>query len=645
MLLKEVLHVLAKFSGSVGFQRTNLYVILFNGSELEEHLEENINYGIDETVKKYFSGQRALKGDLTRKIITASGFKKLCKNIFDNYLCVVGDHEALAFQLSNLVTTCPMIVENGKKKLLTYCDGTQSEQLAKFIAGCIVCGNFNTRELKRPTGHSLNFEFMDSNFVLSNGDGKAECYSDGRPGTLPHILTKTNVPFVSEKEIIHRERELELIEELLKHQKMTLLTHGFGGIGKTSIDRVLYARLSNQYDSIGWVEYRENLKLSLLASIDLYEDIEDQSKRWGMLERRLKNDRSPKILFIDNVDRDSSHGQDPIHDTELMGVSGWPNMTVVLTSRLELIPGYHSYKVDGLGDEKHRKEWCADLFYLYFNTTEYNKPMVERQNTDTVFKLVELAGYHTYAIELLAKSAKYQDSLDFYFERVQESGFSFPKVPVLTLHSHAYAEAAVQLRKLFDMSTRTEKERQILWDFAVLPNINLSVTETKDWMGYTEADLDRLVCEGWITYRNGFFLHPLVKEVILLDLHCGKAPVGTLSKWESHLDRADFIAANEAYTTIIRKLDISDNFFRFVPVTDKEKRAQACFSIGQLFFRCVRKRITAISHLEESLRIYSELESSSPGVHEQNIANVSYRLGYIESATSGYREKCDIHLL
>lgn len=337
MLLKEVLHVLAKFSGSVGFQRTNLYVALFNGSELEEHLERNINYGIDETVKKYFSGQRALKGDLTRKIITASGFKKLCKNIRDNYLCIVGEHEALAAQLFNMVATCPMIEEKGKKKLLSYCDGTQSEQLAKFIAGCIVCGNFNTRELKKPTGHSLNFEFMDSNPVPLNGNGKAECHCDGEFGALPHILTKTNVPFVSEEEIIHRERELESIKQLLKHQKMTLLTHGFGGIGKTSIARVLYARLSDQYDSIGWVEYGENLKLSLLASIDLYEDVDDQPKRWGMLERRLKNDRSQKILFIDNVDRDSSRGQDPIHDPDLLGISGWPNMTVVLTSRLELI--------------------------------------------------------------------------------------------------------------------------------------------------------------------------------------------------------------------------------------------------------------------------------------------------------------------
>ena len=491
---------------------------------------------------------------------------------------------------------------------------------------------------------------MDANFLSAPNNAIVDSI-DAVPSTnnsdicLPHVLTKSNVSFASDREIIHREKEVLFIENLLETQKTTLLTNGFGGIGKTSIARVLYSKLAAKYDCIGWVEYRENLRLSLLAAIDLYDEVEDQSKRWGMIVRRLKNDTLRKILFIDNVDRDAEHGQDPLEDLDLRGISGWPNMTVVLTSRLDEIPGYQRFKVDYLGGDDNRKEYCSDLFYLNYDDVEYSKPFPERKNKEIVSKLVDLAGYHTYAVELLAKSAKYQESLDYYYERVKESGFSFPKTPVLTAHSHTYAEAAIQLRKLFNMGTRTKKERQILWDFAILPNVSLSVKEVREWLGYTEADLDRLRREGWLTYHDAFSLHPLVKETILLDLQSGKAPVGTLAKWEKLLDDPAFMRTDEPYSSIIRKLDISQNFIQYTPVTNPERHAKFCLHIGCLLFNRARKRIAAISYLEESLSIYCDLEKGCPGSHTRRVIEVSYHLGYIESATSGYRERCGDHLL
>ncbi len=461
-------------------------------------------------------------------------------------------------------------------------------------------------------------------------------------GRLPHVLTKSGVIYGDEQSIIHRETELKKIEYYLANRKKALLLSGFGGIGKTSLARVMYSRLANYYNSIGWVEYRSNLKMSLLASMELYEDVKNQEKRWELLSKCLKNDLSKKLLFIDNVDRDALQEQDPQKDEILLSISGWPNTTVVLTSRLDEIQGYQSYKVGFLGDDVHRKAWCEDLFYFYYNKEEYDKPTQDRNQAEVVRALVELAGYHTYAVELLAKSAKYEPSLEYFLNAVRKSGFQFPSLNIRTNHRDAYANAAEQLHKLFDMKTRTDLEKRILWDFAILPNISLTANEVNDWLGYTINDLDQLIAESWLSFQKGFFMHPLIKKVILLNLKKGKAPLGTTSKLIKYLydNQANhFISSREAYTTITRKLDITENIMKYVPIQEDSVSAKIYFNVGFCFFSKVRRRVTAISYCEKSLQLYKQLESVQPGNYIEDIAEVNYQLGYIESATNGYRKK------
>lgn len=461
-------------------------------------------------------------------------------------------------------------------------------------------------------------------------------------GKLPHVLTKSGVVHVDEQCIIHREEELSTIESLLKKGQKTILLGGFGGLGKTSLARILYSRLSNNYSSIGWIEYRGNLKKSILGSMELYENVKDQGKRWEMLSKCLKNNLSQKLLFIDNVDRDANQEQNPLEDHLLQDISGWPNMTIVITSRLDEICGYKSYRIGCLGDDVNRKEWCLDLFYFYYSKEEYNKSLQDRSEVDVVYELVELAGYHTYAIELLAKSAKYEASLECYLAAVRKSGFKFPQLNIFTNHKEAYANAAEQLRRLFDMKTRTDLEKRILWDFAILPNISLSIDEVNDWLEFTVNDLDQLIAESWLLYQKGFYMHPLIKEVILLDLKNGKAPHGTASKLIRYLynnSKSHFISGREVYTTTIRKLDIAENIIKYVPIQKQAVSAKIYYNVGYCFFARVRRRKTSIKYLEKALQIYQNLEITRPQRYIEEIAQVSYRLGYIKSATSGHRKE------
>jgi DNA replication protein DnaC len=132
---------------------------------------------------------------------------------------------------------------------------------------------------------------------------------------LPKYLT--DVQYVSQSSILYRDDIIcAIINQLLSHndhnhaQKNNILITGFGGLGKTSIARVLYSKLldavnSGIYDSIGWIDYNINLKNSILNAniIKLYETEKDPEKRWDAIKKRLLSNESNQktLLFIDNV--------------------------------------------------------------------------------------------------------------------------------------------------------------------------------------------------------------------------------------------------------------------------------------------------------------------------------------------------------
>lgn len=481
-----------------------------------------------------------------------------------------------------------------------------------------------------PTFNTINFNAPVGTFI-NHAD-----IVYGTTEMLPHVLTKYDPIFSDARLVLHREEEVNDIQGRLKADKASILLSGFGGIGKTSIAHVLYSNLANSYDSIGWVEYRGDLKQSLLAALDIANDIENQQQRWDKIVATLKNDKSRKLLIIDNVDKDAEQGQDPANDQLLLSISSWPNLSVLLTSRLDSLLGYDRCGVGYLGNASTRMELCSDLFYYYYSAEEYRKPAEQRREIAEVEQLVKLANYHTYAIELLAKSAKYESSLAEYLIKVKNAGFSFQEVPVKTAHKNAYAKAANQLKKLFDLRTRTERERQLLWDFSVLPNTVLTEQEMKDWLGYSLADVDQLASEGWVQFLNGFYLHPLVKETILLGLAEGHAPIGTAKGLSRCFSDIDFIMRSSKHSEAIRKLDIAENYLKYVSLPNDVQSAKTIYNIGRCLFKKGRRRLRAIVSLERSLAMLDSLPEQDIGA----IAEVSYQLGYIESATEGYRKKC-----
>lgn len=141
---------------------------------------------------------------------------------------------------------------------------------------------------------------------------------------LPQELTDTVVIRGSAKNILFREKEFsDIIDSIQNKQVSNVFLHGMGGCGKTSLARMVYCHLKEQYDCCGWINYSGDIKQSMISciSIDYSDDTmieNDASKKWETLKKVLKNNTQSKLLVIDNVDNIDSIEQHPMQDKELI---------------------------------------------------------------------------------------------------------------------------------------------------------------------------------------------------------------------------------------------------------------------------------------------------------------------------------------
>lgn len=448
---------------------------------------------------------------------------------------------------------------------------------------------------------------------------------------LSSSLTRNIVPFIDEDSVLHRTKVLRSLIEMLTTGKSAVNLTGMGGIGKTAIARVLYHKLMGQFSSIGWVKYSGDLQNSLLSAVSLFENISDSRERWSVLSTFLKHDNTPKLMIIDNVDADIRRNQDPLSDHSLQEFSGWPGMTILITSRIPEIQGYISYPLTSLEPDE-----CEDLFYHYYNTHRRKASMDSDGEDDAVCHLVELAGRHTYAIELLARGAKYADSLSNYLRCIQKTGFRFPTLEFMTAHSNISATAAVQLRYLFDLQTRSAQERQALLDFSALPPVELSFPEIQSWLGYSDNNLDHLIDEGWLQYGYGVQMHPLVKEAIVLSYTDEKAPAGTVQILVEKICSGHFISEEEPFDVASRKWEIAKSIVNTVNIPDHDTQAQLYFQLGTTPFSKYQPA-DAIHFLRKALVLFEDYGHNQ----EAHIATCCNDIGYYLSYTINGRDEAE----
>jgi tetratricopeptide (TPR) repeat protein len=321
---------------------------------------------------------------------------------------------------------------------------------------------------------------------------------------------------------------------------------------------------------------------------------------------------------LDNVDQNSELDQFPQKDEDLQLFANSPSLNILLTSRLSSAinsEAYTPFEIQPLSTEQ-----CVDLFYYYW------KEKIRRsEDVILIRRLIDRASRHTLAIKLLALGARFRN-LSEYVAEIEQVNFSFP-IPTDSEDMTSIA----QLKKLFDLKTRTKHQQTILWEFSLLPQTTLGLDEINFLFNYNRNDLQPLVDEGWLNYENGFYIHPLIKTVIHLGMVNNKAPKGTMSHLISLVAENSLIENNDTPSSIIRKINIVDTALPYIDI-DSSKAVDFYYNLGMFEYKYTRKRLTSIEMLNIALNVYV-----SHAVSNEKLANLKYQLGYIKSTTQQYR--------
>lgn len=413
------------------------------------------------------------------------------------------------------------IVSHSTINLITYNPGNKQ-------ATTLYLDNSSSNVMSNIFPHKL------TDYTVVGASENTVLYRETENYKLPKELTNSMIIHSTSQKVLFREKEFNnIIYDLRSNQVSNIFLHGMGGCGKTSLASMIYFHLKDQYDCYGWINYSGNIKQSMISDISInYSDetmIEnDASKKWETLKKAFKNSSQSKLLVIDNVDNIDSINQHPRQDKELIRMSSWNNITIIITSRLPELPGYEtSYEIENLGNATDDKK-CIELFYHYSPESEKYRS----SNEETVRTLCALAGYNTMVIELLAKGCYHSShDLNKYYQRIKNNFSYADDTLVETNHDYTILKTdksddeyydignetvASQLYKLFNIKTRSPLQQLILWDFHCLrENERVFTQEVTDWMGFNLKDITPLVREGWIKQTDDyFFIHPLVNQAI-----------------------------------------------------------------------------------------------------------------------------------
>lgn len=441
---------------------------------------------------------------------------------------------------------------------------------------------------------------------------------------FPEILTGIKFVSVPKSELIHRDEEIRYIKSVLSEGERAINIAGSGGIGKTSLAKILFEEIRGNYDAVGWMEYKGNLKESILHSFLLFPEEPNDEKRWSAIVSILRKNTKKKILlFVDNLSFDSRNRQDPRTDNYLRELTGLMNITIILTSRF-ILDGYRHVVLETLGN-KDNPEPCVDLFCLY------NHHADKIRQGETIRKLVDLCQYHTFAIELVARACAY-GSVEEYYSLLKNAGFRFPMNFFATAHGEYMTENAdEQIRKLFDLDTRTRKEVYALNVFSLLPEMEtLSEQEMNCWFGVILDDIRDLLEEAWIRYENNaFFIHPLVKEATLL--RCDSWAIAQAADSFMDVLQSDALFHDyDARTETVRKLWIANEVLLHSS-GDSSDRYLACLITGDMA-RSLGIREIALTMYRKALSDFEKndaLQKTDP-IHYWR---ATYYYGYILSYT------------
>lgn len=322
---------------------------------------------------------------------------------------------------------------------------------------------------------------------------------------IPKMMTPDPIPY---SHYISQNNENLILERLKKVKRVFL--QGIGGIGKTTLAKRIYELSKNMYEHLGWIEFKENWKTSLVEGLftscfQFEENISLDAKYNKIVEflTNLGEQEKNTLIVIDNFNV-SEEGT-------LNEILRLP-ITILITTRCNFSTLQFGYKLESL-DEFHGKQ----LFLQNYTTPE----MLTFSDNRYIEEIVKESHGYPLAIELIAKAISYRNiEIAKFLEKLRLKEYrieSFDLSADSDWNNLNNEKIVEQLSKVYQLSELSLEEKQIIKIISILPAN--SVISNKDLQKYVPFDCRNaqncLTYRGWITqYQNGFSMHEVVCDSV-----------------------------------------------------------------------------------------------------------------------------------
>jgi len=323
----------------------------------------------------------------------------------------------------------------------------------------------------------------------------------------------TSLPYRKIK-LIGRENDLAALAEMLTKSERVVLVNGLGGIGKTEVCKSFFYTHYNEYAYAAWIDWVSTFRESLVNALGgdkstfiQAAEIDTRDDRFAKIIARLRCMRESFLLVVDNIENPG--------DADLDALASLPSAVKVLVNSRNYIEGYEVRNLDYLSPAE-----CRVLFY------EFYKGKPTDADDEAVDRVVELCGYHTLTVELLAKTAVHAGmGIQELYETLKLKGFNLNEVAGETVATMWHNEKEKRrffdhLVKVFDIAGVTKKELSILVNMSVLLAVYIPMAWVREWLQLKDNNaVTSLVEKGWLK-RDGvgeesrLYLHPVMQEVV-----------------------------------------------------------------------------------------------------------------------------------
>ena len=310
-------------------------------------------------------------------------------------------------------------------------------------------------------------------------------YSDIQPAltTIPAAVN-----------LIGRDNDVVAIIGLLKQVNIVSI-HADGGVGKTALAATIANQIkkdiaseNSPYEHVAWITSTGKLKDDL-TGLNIPSVVNAQSSEDKLQAASMFLQGTSTFLVIDNMDEPPTDDEIDILNTIAAKTK------ILITSRADIPNADEIFDLDVLDPES-----ALVLFYRCFKRNRKLSIEQIRQQDDILSakNIIEAAGRNALFIELIGKMA-YADrmNLDSLWGKLKDNIFGQDsKYPIHTDHAKSHSinkdKLLAQIQKLYQMSSLSDKQKEIMSFITLFPPEHSIFFDVFEWAGFEDDEVDNL---------------------------------------------------------------------------------------------------------------------------------------------------------